>query len=147
MASLGASKEWVNAQALKWFINSDEYIFLTRKRLRFQVPQKRVGTGAGNVFFTMLPDNRMSVTVLYTTGEVGTSVPQAFDEMVMRDATTKEVPENTYKFTATDRQGSPATNTITHLAKCTMMEVSAEAEGEVIVNLEFQILEDAPVVT
>lgn len=147
MASLGAKNEKVNAQAILWKISGDQYILLTRKRFSYRRPQRRFPTGAGNLFYSMLPDNRIAVQVAYTTGEVGTSVPAAFDEMVKANATTKEVPENTFTFTATDTQGTPASNVWTMAAKCTLMEVEAGPEGESVVNLEFQITDENPAVT
>jgi len=149
MATLGGKLEIVNAQAVKVRFGGtpDDFILAVRKDLDYNSPQKRIATGAGPVYFTMLPDNKMHISFPYTTGEVGNSVPANFDEMVKRNATTKEVPTNTWLLAFTDRQASPDTNTWTHSAKVTRLHIFGLGEGETMVEIDLQIIDDEPSVT
>ena len=149
MVTLGAKNEIVNAQAvqIRFGATPDDYILAIRKDMDWNSPQRRVPTGAGPIYFTMLPDNKMHVTFPYTTGEVDNGVPANFDEMVKRNATTKEVPENTWKLVWTDAQGSPVSKTFTHTAKCTRFHIFGAGEGETMCELELQIIDDDPAVT
>ena len=149
MASLGAKTEIVNAQAVKIQFGGgpDDFILAIRKDLDYRSPQRRIPTGAGPIYFTMLPDNRMQLTFAWTTGEVGNSVAANWDEMIKRNATTKEVPENVWKLAFTDAQGSPTTKTFTHTCKVTRFHSFAAGEGETMAELELQIIDDDPAVT
>jgi len=147
--SLGSKVEVVNANKFKIFFGSgaNDYILATRKEFDFRAEQKRLATGAGPVYFTMLSNDRLLLELAYTTGEVGTSLPQAFDEMMQRSNTTGEVPENLFEIRATDRQGAPVTKTHPMNAKCTRFRGFAGAEGETLVQLELQIIDNEPSVT
>jgi len=149
MGDLGAKLEVVNAQAVKvrFGATPDDYILAINKDIDFVSPQKRVPTGAGNIFFTMLPDNKMKLSFPYTTGEVGLSVPANFDEMIKRNSATKEVPTNIWRIEPTDQQGTPNTNIWTQNAKCTRVHWFAAGEGETILEIELQIIDDEPAVT
>jgi len=147
MADYGSKTSVVNAQAMYWNFAGGKYLLLTNKRFSYRRPQKRIATGIGPIYFSMLSDNRFTVQVAYTTGEVGVGVPQAFDQMILANATTHEVPENTFTFTLTDRAGTPKTNTWTLKAKMTSLDVSGLGEGETLVDMEFQITDDVPAVT
>ncbi len=149
MAILGSKLEVVNAQAVKvqFGPTPDDFILAVRKDMDWNVPQRRVPTGAGAIFFTMLPDNKLRLTFPYTTGEVGSAVPANFDEMVKRNATTKEVPENIWKLVFTDRQGTPVSNAWTMNAKVTRLHPFGLGEGETMVELDLQIIDDEPTIT
>jgi hypothetical protein len=146
--SLGSKSEVVNANVFAIFFGStNEYILATRKEFDFRAEQKRVPTGAGPVYFTMLSNDRLLLELAYTTGEVGTSLPQAFDEMMKRNASTGEVPTNLFTIKATDRAGAPVTKNHPINAKCTRFRGFAGAEGETLVSLELQIIDNEPSVT
>jgi len=150
MGSLGTKLEIVNANAVlvRFGATPDDYILAVRKRIEYNSPQKRLATGAGAIYFTMLPDNKMRITTAYTTGEVGNAVAANFDEMIKRNATTKEVPTNTWALKFTDRQGTPASNTWTHSAKVTQLIIDGGlGEGETLVEIVLQIIDDEPTVT
>ncbi len=146
---LGSKSEVVNANFFKiYFGSSEEYILATRKEFDFRAEQKRLATGAGPVYFTMLSNDRLLLELAYTTGEVGTSLPEAFDEMMQRSATTGEVPTNNFQIKATDRKNpGPTTKTHSMNAKCTRFRGFAGAEGETLVSLELQIIDNNMTVT
>lgn len=147
---LGTKFEVVNANVFKIFFGApgaNEYILATRKEFDFRADQKRLATGAGPVYFTMLSNDRLLLEIAYTTGEVGTSVPQAFDEMMQRNSASGEVPTNLFTMVATDRQGTPVTKNHPMNAKCTRFRGFAGAEGETLVQLELQIIDNEPSVT
>lgn len=146
--SLGSKSEVVNANVFAIFFGtSQEYILATRKEFDFRAEQRRLPTGAGPVYFTMLSNDRLSLEFAYTTGEVGNSVPSNWDEMMQRNAVTGEVPTNLFTIKATDRQGSPVTKNHPMNAKCTRFRGFAGAEGETLVSLELQIIDNEPTVT
>ena len=148
MASLGAKNEKVNANVFKIFIGADDYILATRKEFIHRAPQKRIATGAGPVYFTMLSDDRLILQFAYTTGEVGNSVSANWDEMLKRSATTGEVPTNAFSIKATDEQTpTPTTKTHAFNAKCTMLRVYGGAEGETLADMELQITDNEPSVS
>ena len=149
MAILGSKLEIVNAQAVKVQFGAapDDFILAVRKDMDWNVPQRRVPTGAGPIYFTMLPDNKLRLTFPYTTGEIGFSVPANFDEMIRRNATTKEVPTNIWKLVWTDRQGTPLSNTWTMNGKVTRLHPFALGEGETMIEIDIQITDDEPVIT
>lgn len=147
MVSLGTKNEIVNAQnvLIQFGATPDEYILAWRKDLEYLSPQRRVPTGAGPIYFTMLPDNKMRITVAYTVGEIGTSVASAFDEMIKRNATTSEVPKNSWKMSFTDNAGG--NNLWTHNGKVTRLHVFAGRIGETIVELDIQITDNVSTIT
>lgn len=148
MADLGAKNEAVNANKFAVFYgSSDEYILATRKEFDFRADQTRVATGAGPVYFTQLSNDRLLLEFAYTTGEVGNSVPQNFDELMQRSATTGEVPENTFTIKATDRQGSPVTKSHPMLCKATRLRGFGGGEGETLIQLELQVIDNNMSVT
>ena len=150
MAILGAKNEIVNAQAVQvqFGATPDDFILAVRKDIEYNSAQRRVPTGAGAIYFTMLPDNKLRLTFPYTTGEVGSAVPANFDEMIKRNATTKEVPENTWKLKFTDRvTPTPGSNTWSMLAKVTRLHAFGLGEGETMVEIDLQITDDEPTIT
>lgn len=149
MATLGAKNEIINAQAVKVQFGAvpDEYILAVRKDLDYVSPQRRIPTGAGPVYFTMLPDNKMRVSLPYTTGEVGASVSSNFDELIKRNATTGEIPTNLWPLQFTDRQGTPITQKWSQSAKVIRLHVFALGEGETMVEIDLQIIDDEPTIT
>lgn len=148
MVTLGAKNEAVNAQAVqvRFGATPDDFILAVRKDMDWNSPQRRVPTGAGPIYFSMLPDNKMRLTFPYTTGEVDNGVPANFDEMVKRNATTKEVPTNLWHLKFTDRQGTPFANSWDMNAKVTRLHVFGLGEGETMVELDLQITDDEPVI-
>ncbi len=148
---LGTKTEVVNANRFKIFFGAagtDDYILATRKEFIHRSAQKRVPTGAGPVYFTMLSDDRLLLEFAYTTGEVGNSVPANWDEMLQRNAATGEVPENAFRIQATDRQGTPITKTHNFsVCKAEELRVRAMAEGETIATLTLVITDLEPSVT
>jgi len=145
MANLGAKTEVVNSNKLGIFFGtSDQYILATRKEIDYRKEQIRVATDAGPVYFTGLSNDKILLEFAYTTGEVGNSVPANWDEMLKANATTGEVPENTFTLKAVDRQGTPDTKSHTMLAKATRLRVFGGAEGETLAQLELQIIDVEP---
>lgn len=148
---LGTKTEVVNANVFKVFYGAagtDEFILATRKEFIHRSPQKRIPTGAGPVYFTMLSDDQLLLDLAYTTGEVGNSVPQNWDEMLKRNATTGEVPENAFRVEATDRQGAPVTKTHAFsICKAEELRVFASGEGETIARLTLRITDVEPSVS
>lgn len=147
MAILGAKNEIVNAQAVqvRFGATPDDYILAIRKDMDWNSPQRRIATGAGSIYFTMLPDNKMHLTFPYTSGEVNAGVPANFDEMIKRNATSKEVPENLWHLKFFDRQTpTPTSNSWDMNAKVTRLHAFALGEGETIVEIDLQIIDDEP---
>ena len=143
--SLGATNEVVNANKFAVFFGaSSEYILAVRKEVVYNAPQKKLATGAGPVFFTMLADDQLLLEFAYTTGEVGNGVGANWDEMLKRNATTGEVPEEEFRIKATDRQGSPVTKTHTMNCKATQLRCWGGAEGETLASLRLQIIDTEP---
>lgn len=138
----GNKLEIVNASKFKIFIGGDDYILASRKEFEHVAPQRRIATGAGPVYFTMLSDDRLSLEFAYTTGEVGNSVPANWDELIKRNATTGEVPTNGFSIQATDRQGTPDTKTHAFQCKCTRFRSWGLGEGETMAALELQIIDE-----
>jgi len=126
---------------------TNQYILAVRKEMIFRAPQKRLATDAGPVYFTMLSDDQLLLDIAYTTGEVGTSVPQAWDEMFKRNADSGEVPENAFRIEATDRQTTPTTKTHPMNCKAVELRVFGAAEGEVLASLVLQITDTEPSVS
>jgi hypothetical protein len=140
MPPLGSKTEVVNAAKFKVFLGADDYILATRKEFEHVAPQRRVPTGAGPVYFTMLSNDRLILEFAYTTGEVGNSVPANWDEMIKRNATTGEVPENAMSIQATDK--SSVTKTHSFNCKCTRFRSWALGEGETLAAMELQIIDE-----
>ena len=148
--SLGAENEVVNANKFKIFFGAagtNQYILATRKEFIHRAPQKRLATDAGPVYFTMLSDDQLLLDIAYTTGEVGNSVPQNWDEMLQRNALSGEVPENAFRIEATDRQSTPTTKTHAFNCKLEELRVFSAAEGEVLASLVLRITDTEPTVT
>lgn len=148
MATLGAKNEIVNAQAvqIRFGATPDDFILAIRKDLDWNSPQRRIATGAGPIYFTMLPDNKMHLSFAYTTGEVNNGVPANFDQMIKRNATTKETPTNVWHLKYTDRRGTPISNSWDQSAKVTRLHIISLGEGETIVEIDLQITDDEPII-
>lgn len=148
MANLGAENEKVNAGLVKWFFagGSDEYVGLSRKTLEWTRGQRALPTtGLGVLYYSEKLRGRFVVVLAYTTGEVGNSVPQNFDEMITEGALTGEIPETAFVWKLTDKQSSPVTKTYTVNAKCVRYKsFEAGGEGETLAELEFVITDAAP---
>jgi len=147
---LGAKNEAVNANKFKIFFGAtgtDQYILATRKEAVFRAPQRRLPTDAGPVYFTMLSDDQLLLDIAYTTGEVGNSVPQNWDEMLKRNASSGEVPTNAFRIEATDSQETPATKKHPMNCKCEELRLFAAAEGETMAKLILRITDNEPSVT
>ncbi len=141
--SLGSKDEVVNSNKLGIFFGStNQYILATRKEVDYRKEQIRVPTDAGPVYFTGLSNDKILLEFAYTTGEVGNSVPENWDEMMKSNATTGEVPENQFEIKAVDRQGTPITRQHSMTAKATRLRVFGGAEGETLAQLELQILDN-----
>ena len=97
--ALGSKTATVNANVYKLYFGSvaagNEYILVTRKEAVYRVPQKRVPTGAGPVYFSMLSDDRLLLEFAFTTSELGSGTSK-WNSMIQRNASTGEVPENTF---------------------------------------------------
>ncbi len=147
---LGTKLEIANANKFKIFFGAagtDQYILAVRKEFIHRAAQKRVATDAGPVYFTMLSDDQLLLDIAYTTGEVGNSVPQNWDEMLQRNSNSGEVPENAFRIEATDRQISPDTKTHQFNCKCEELRVFSAAEGEVLASLVLRITDTEPSVS
>jgi len=144
---LGTKQEVVNANKFKIFFGAagtDQYILATRKEFIHRAPQKRLATDAGPVYFTMLSNDQLLLTIAYTTGEVGNSVPSNWDEMLQRNSLSGEVPKNAFRIEATDRQNTPVTKTHQLNCKCEELRVFGNAEGEVLASLVLRIIDTEP---
>ncbi len=148
MPDLGTKNEAVNAGLVKWFYagGSDEFVGLVRKMLEWTRGQTALPTtGLGVMYYSQKLRGRFTVILAYTTGEVGNSVPQNFDEMITEAALTGEIPETAFVWKLTDRQGTPTTKTYTVNAKCVRYKsFEAGGEGETLAELEFVITDAAP---
>ena len=147
---LGDTNEVVNANKFKIFYGDtgvEQYILALKKEFIHRAPQKRLPTDAGPVYFTMLSDDQLLLSIAYTTGEVGNSVPQNWDEMLKRDIDSGEVPTNEFRIEATDRQSTPQKKT--HQFNCKLEELRAysNAEGETTASLVLRIIDSEPSVT
>lgn len=148
MVLLGAENEKVNAQKILWFFGpgTDNYVALNRKEWEYTRRQVEFPTtGLGVLYYSAKIRGRFKVVLAYTTGEVGNSVPQNFDEMMTEAAATGEIPENAFRFATTDKQGTPLTKDwdITK-AKIERLKVHAAGEGESVYELDFIIVDAAP---
>jgi len=143
--TIGSKTTIVNAGRFIWKLSSDEFILLTRKRISYHTPQRRIAISGGNIFYTMKADNKFSVTVAYSSGEVGTSIPTSFDNMITAISATGEMPEKAFTFVTTDK--SSAAKTFAINAKMTDFISYGEGEGETMIDLEFQIIDDSPAIT
>jgi len=143
--TIGSKTAIVNAGRFIWKLSSDEFILLTRKRISYHTPQKRVAISGGNIFYTLKADNKFSVTVAYSSGEVGVSIPTSFDNMITVITATGEIPEKAFTFVTTDKSSTAKTFSIN--AKMTDFISYGEGEGETMIDLEFQIIDDSPAIT
>lgn len=148
--SLGAEPEAVNALKVKWFYagGTSEYVGLVRKNTEYTREQRDLPTtGLGVIYYSGLLRGKFVVVIAYTTGEVGNSVPQNFDEFIKSAAATGEVPVTAFQFKLTDRQGAPVTKIHTLNAKCVRYTAfDAAGEGETVAELEFIIIDASPLV-
>lgn len=144
--SLGAETEKVNAGKVKWFYagGTSEYVALNRKMLEWTRGQKEFPTtGLGVLYYSEKLRGRFVVLLAYTSGEVGNSVPQNFDEMITEAAATGEIPTTAFVWKLTDK--SSVTKTYTVNAKCVRYKsFEAGGEGETVCELEFVITDAAP---
>lgn len=146
---LGTKNEKVNANKFKIFFGAagtDQYILATRKEFVHRAPQKRVATDAGPVYYTMLSDDQLLLDIAYTTGEVGNSVPQNWDEMLQRNSSSGEVPENAFRIEATDGLSTTKTHAFS-ICKLEELRVFAAAEGETMARLVLRITDTEPSVS
>jgi len=140
---IGTKTKAVNAGKFIWKLGTDEFILLTKKSVDYRTPQKRLPISGGNIYYTMKSDNKFSVSIAYATDEVGVTIPNSFDNMITALAASGEIPEKAFTFVTTPRDGS-ANKTYTINAKMTGFRSYAEAEGETLIDLDFQIIDDSP---
>ena len=143
--ALGAKTGVVNANAYKIYLtavsSANQYIMATRKEAVYRSPQKRLATGAGPVYFTMLSDDRLLLEFAYTTTELG-SDGSDWNKMLIRNANSGEVPENTFFLVGTDRNPSPKKATQTMKCKAEELRLFGGAEGETIAKLSLVIIDN-----
>ncbi len=143
--ALGSKTAVVNANVYKVYFDSvsdaNQYILATRKEAVYKAPQKRVATGAGPVYFTMLSDDRLLLEFAYTTSQLGTGTGD-WNVMMQRNEDTGEVPENDLFLVAAD-VGSPQV-TKTQIMKCKAEELRlySGAEGETLAKLSLVIIDN-----
>lgn len=144
---IGTKTNIVNAGRFKFYYSStsNEFVNLVRKRVEYNTPQKRLPVSGGNLWYTMKSNNRFTVTVAYSSDEVGVSIPTSFDNWITAISATGEVPTNPFLFITTDFSSTQKTFTIN--AKLTNFVSYAEAEGETVVDLTFQITDDSPAIS
>lgn len=145
--AIGSKTTVVNAGRLKWYYSntSNEFVNLVRKRISFKTPLKRLPVSGGNIYYTMKPNNTFSASIAYDSQEVGVSIPTSFDNWMTALAATGELPQNVFLFVSTDF--SSATKTFTINAKMTSFESYGEAEGETLIDVVFQIIDDSPAIS
>lgn len=149
--AIGAKTGIVNANAYRIYLTAvtaaSQYIMATRKEAVYKTPQKRLATGAGPVYFTMLSDDRLLLEFAYTTTELG-ATDSDWNKMLIRNSNSAEVPENTFFLVGTDR--NPAgVKKATQTMKCKAEELRlfAGAEGETIAKLSLVIIDNDNVIT
>jgi len=147
--ALGAKTNIVNANVYKVYFGSvsaaNQYILATRKEAVYRTPQKRVATGAGPVYFTMLSDDKLLLEFAYTTSELGTGTSD-WNAMIQRNALTGEVPTNSFFLVATDRNTTPISKTQTMTCKAEELRLFGAAEGETIAKLILVITDNDAVI-
>lgn len=148
MANLGAKGEKASAQRMRWYYGpgTDEYIALFRKsieytRRQFDMPT----TGLGVVYYSGKLRGKFVVALAYTSGEVGNSVPQNFDEMITESSATGEIPEEAFRFQTVDDNGLAKNWDFN--AKMTRLRAYGDMEGPTYYELEFVITDAAPSVS
>lgn len=143
--TLGSKNAVVNANVYKIYFGSasstNEYILATRKEAVYRVPQKRVPTGAGPVYFSMLSDDRLLLEFAFTTSELGSGTSK-WNSMIQRNSTSGEVPENTFSLVATNRAETPISKTQTMKCKAEELRLYSGAEGETIAKLSLIIIDN-----
>lgn len=143
--TLGSKPRVVNANAYKIYLSgvspSNQYIMATRKEAVYRTSQKRLATGAGPVYFTMLSDDRLLLEFAYTTTELGNDGSD-WNKMLIRNANSGEVPENNFFLVGTDRNPSPGVATQTMTCKAEELRLFAAAEGETIAKLSLVIIDN-----
>lgn len=143
--ALGSKTAVVNANVYKIYFDSvqasNQYLLATRKEAVYKKAQKRVPTGAGPVYFTMLSDDRLLLEFAYTTSELG-SGSSDWNKLIESNATSGEVPENNFFLVATDRAGSPVSKTQTMRCKAEELRLYSGAEGETLAKLSLVIIDN-----
>lgn len=141
--ALGSKSATVNANVYKVYFGSvsaaNQYILATRKEAVYRSPQKRVATGAGPVYFTMLSDDRLLLEFAYTSTELGTS-DSDWNKLIERNATTGEVPEKSFFLVATDKNSNAKTQTMK--CKAEELRLYSGAEGETLAKLSLVITDN-----
>lgn len=148
--TLGTKTATVNASVYKVYFDSvsaaNQYILATRKEAVYRATQKRLPTGAGPVYFTMLSDDRLLLEFAYTTSELG-SGSSDWNKLIERNITSGEVPENNFFLVGTDRAGSPVSKTQTMQCKAEELRLFAGAEGETLAKLSLVIIDNDVVIS
>jgi len=148
--TLGSKPRIVNANAFRVYLTSvsasNQYIMATRKEAVYRSAQKRLATGAGPVYFTMLSDDRLLLEFAYTTTELG-SGGSDWNTMLQRNANSGEVPQNKFFLVGTDRNASPGVATQTMECKAEELRLFSGAEGETIAKLSLVIIDNDPVIS
>jgi len=147
--ALGSKTTVVNANVYKVYFDSvsdsNQYILATRKEAVYRSAQKRVPTGAGPVYFTMLSDDRLLLEFAYTTSELG-SGSSDWNTLIQRNAVSGEVPENNFFLVGTDRAASPVSKTQTMRCKAEELRLYSGAEGETLAKLSLVIIDNDAVI-
>lgn len=148
--TLGNEPNKVNANKYKVYFGSvsdaNEYILAMRKEAVYRTPQKRYGTGAGPVYFTMLSDDRLLLDFIYTTDNFGTANSD-WNKIMTRNAASGEVPTGSFFLVAADAATPQVKKT--HAMKCKAEELRTfgEAEGGTLAKMILVIIDNNIAIT
>ena len=150
MASIGSLDKRVNSQGYRVYINTsadDEYIFMQNASMSVSHSEFREPTTSGiNVYYSGLPDNVLSGTLLFTT-DFGNSNSGAALEELLAATNGGEYPIKPIYVKLTDNQSNAATTTFYYsqakLASCTIYKGQ---EGAVKADVTF-VLFGNPAIT
>ena len=138
MTNVGLIAQRINSQKYEVLLGgTDSLVLLQNASLNMSHSEFREPTTSGsNVYYSGLPDNVLSGTILYTTDLFDNAVNS--DLKALFDQTNGEYAEKTIKITLTDFSGSSHTYTFT--GKLTTCVVYKGAEGAVKADITFVLL-------
>ena len=150
MASIGSLDKRVNSQGYRVYINTsdqDEYIFMQNASMSVSHSEFREPTTSGiNVYYSGLPANVLSGTLLFTTDFGNANSGAALEDLLAATAG-GEYPIKPIVIKLTDNQSSAATTIFTYSqAKLTSCTIYKGQEGAVKADVTF-VLFGNPAIT
>lgn len=148
--ALGAKPNKVNANVFKVYFgavsDANEYILAMRKEQVIRTPQKRYGTGAGPVYFTMLSDDRLLLDFIYTTDNFG-SADSDWNKLMTRNTDSGEVPTEKFFLVAADAATPQVKKTHAMECKAEELRTFGEAEGGTLAKMILVITDNNVAIT